>query len=91
MKTYYYLQIASDDVPNSVISNILGVKSNYPEGEAFWKFLLNKKLGKTSFVKRAIQLLEGKFEKLKSIGIERNDISVWMLYESTKWRNNYTI
>ncbi|MGD9494461.1 MAG: hypothetical protein AB7V36_14040 [Bacteroidales bacterium] len=81
MKTTYYLQIASDEVSNETISDIIGVKSSYPDGAAFWNYLLNKDLDNITHIEKAVQLLVGKFELLSSCGIERADISIWVYYE----------
>lgn len=77
----YRLQIlSSKSCSEEQLNNIIGVSSNFlyanwgieiiQSGENFSEILVY-----------FLSLLEGKYEKLESIGISRENISIWILYE----------
>ena len=81
MTLYYNLQI---DAPKEVyqdINKILGVESNSPHKG--WELGLEEKEEDEHipFIQYFLTVLDGKYDQLKEIGITREDISIWMLYE----------
>ncbi len=77
----YRLQISASKDKYSKINKILGIKPNVPY-DLGWnlEYVEKEEDEYIPFVKNFISILEGKFDKLKEIGIERNDISIWYLY-----------
>ncbi|MCL1943924.1 MAG: hypothetical protein FWF54_10310 [Candidatus Azobacteroides sp.] len=80
---YYSLRIdAFTDDKIIAINNILEVKSNFSP-TAGWG--LEVKEGESDaeffFIDYFLSLLRGKYEKLEKIGVTRDSISIWMLYE----------
>lgn len=80
MMYYYWLQIYVSDDKFEIVDKILGVKSNC---QPFWKLQLIQKEEDEyiNFIDYFLSVLEGKYDRLKEIGITRNDISIWILYE----------
>jgi hypothetical protein len=81
--TYYYsLQIDAPEDQYDEIDIILGVKSNFALSAGWGIELVEKKEDESVFfIKYFLSILEGKYEKLEKIGITRDNISLWMLYE----------
>ena len=80
MNYFCSLQISTDTEQANKISQILEVESNYPQ--VAWGYrLIVKDNVYTNFVDVFLGILEGKYDKLKEIGIEKEDISIWMIYE----------
>jgi len=77
----YRLQIDALKDKYSRINKILGIKPNVPY-DLGWIFEYVQKEGDEHipFIKKFTSILEGKFDNLKEIGIERKDISIWYLY-----------
>jgi hypothetical protein len=82
MTLYYSLRISATDDKYELINNVLGVKSNLP-GTIGWIFELqqNDEDEYIPFINQFLSILKGKYEQLEKIGVNRDDISVWMLYE----------
>ena len=80
MTSYYSLRINVSDDKFEIIDRILGVKSNNPP---FWELQLIEKEEDEyiPFIDYFLSILEGKYNQLEEIGITRDDISVWMIYE----------
>ena len=81
--TYYYsLRIDAQQKQYDEIDIVLGVKSNFSP-TAGWGLEITEKEEDEHifFIKYFSSLLEGKYEALERIGITRDDISIWMLYE----------
>jgi hypothetical protein len=79
--TYYYsLRIGASDEQVEDINGILGVKSNYPPDWGL-KLIERENDEIIHFIDYFLSILNGKYEQLERIGITRDDISVWMLYE----------
>jgi len=81
MTIYYNLQIDAPQEQYDEIDIILGVKSNSPHKG--WQLgIVQKENDKyIPFISYFLSILKGKYEALEKIGITRDDISVWKLYE----------
>jgi len=80
MKYYFSLRIDSKPEQNDEISNILGVKSNFENVP--WGYKLNiENHGYANFIDTFLKVLSGNYDALEKIGIERDDISIWVIYE----------
>ncbi len=72
------------DIPDGQmehIDRVLGVKSLYRIGMWRYKLIWLNNCPETSFVDHFLAILNGKYEQLESIGITRDMISFWLLYE----------
>ncbi len=78
---YYNLQIDVLSDKYIKINDILGVESNSPH--TGWEFSLTQREEDEyiNFIDYFLSMLNGKYEQLEAIGITRDNISVWMLYE----------
>lgn len=80
MKYFFSLRIFATPEQANKITNILGIEPNYPQ--VAWGHKLKIKDDEyTNFIEYYLNVLEGKYDKLQEIGIYRDDISVWMIYE----------
>jgi hypothetical protein len=63
------------------IDKILGIKTNQ-NVTTWWilEYFEKENDEYIPYIEKFLSLLEGKYDQLKKIGIERNDISVWELY-----------
>ena len=80
---YYSLRIYTVNlIQVRQVNELLGVRSNYPN-EDDWSLEVVQKEDDPPFlfIDYFLSLLEGKYEKLESIGISRENISIWVLYE----------
>ncbi|MEA4976921.1 MAG: hypothetical protein VB046_14410 [Paludibacter sp.] len=79
-KKFYSLRIDSKN-EHKLIDELLSVRSNY-NFDGSWGIELVEEDDDAyiPFIDYFLSLLEGKYLKLKKIGIEKNDISIWMLY-----------
>jgi hypothetical protein len=82
MKNTYILKIHCEQQQIETVTNIVGIPPSRNEF-SYWEFMLIEKESDPyiEFVNEFLNLLEGKYEKLSKIGVERDDIEVWMLYE----------
>ena len=81
MRCFYRLQIVADNDAFLSISQVLGVDSTEPEG--FWILELTEEASDpySDPFNKFLDILEGKYEALAILGIQRSNISVWTLYE----------
>ena len=77
----YRLQIlSSKSYSEEQLNNVIGVSSNFPHAE--WGIeIIQSGENFSEILVYFLSLLEGKYEKLESIGISRENISIWILYE----------
>lgn len=79
----FYISVNNIGNSNSEISGILGVETNYMN-ETNWNYLLTniKKNKRVNTLEVFYNLLVNKFEELESkLGIEKSDISIWLVIE----------
>jgi hypothetical protein len=81
MKKNYSLRIITETSKIQQIDTLLGVKSNYNIGGWGLEIVEDTDDEYFDFINFFIRLLDGKYEQLKIIGIERSCISIWLLYE----------
>lgn len=76
---YFSLRIidSKDDTINT-INDIIGIESN--EEHLAWGYGIYSEY-RIDFVSQFLSILEGKYDALANIGVMRNNISIWMLYE----------
>ena len=81
MKYIYTLQIDASSEQVAEITQILGVEPNDSSTE--WKYKLVEKENDEyiNFTEQFTAILVGKYNKLENIGITRDDITIWMIYE----------
>ena len=77
----YRLQIlSSKSYSEEQLNNVIGVSSNFPHAD--WGIeIIQSDENFSGILVYFLSLLEGKYEKLESIGISRENISIWILYE----------
>ena len=77
----YRLQIlSSKSYSEEQLNNVIGVSSNFPHAD--WGIeIIQSGENFSEILVYFLSLLEGKYEKLESIGISRENISIWILYE----------
>lgn len=78
---YYSLRINAPEEIYDEINKLLGVDSNYPEAGWGIKIEANENTYDINIVDYFLSLLEGKYDELSKIGVQRDDITIWMLYE----------
>jgi hypothetical protein len=81
MKMYYSLRIIAPQCSKEEISNILNVKSNYHGNAWIYEVITTEDDEYFDFINTFLDLLEGKYELLSNIGVKRDDIGIWMIYE----------
>ena len=82
MKYIYRLQIDFGDSKASDITKILGVEPTSVR-HTVWELELteNEADQPINFVGRFMAILGGKFDALAVLGVRKNDVTVWLLYE----------
>lgn len=80
MKYFFSLRIESTSEQAPKITDILGVEPNYPRVTWGYKLIV-KDDGYTNFIDCFLGILEGKYDRLQDIGVTREEISIWMIYE----------
>ena len=82
-KSIYNLQIScSSEAQKGIVSNLLSIKPNKQMGNIWCLEIQEKESDEQfDFVSHYLDMLEGKYDQLESIGISKEDISVWLLYE----------
>ena len=82
MKSYYSLRIWVSEKKLDKIDEILGVKTNQ-DLTTWWTLELVQEENDEyiPFISYFLSILDGKYNQLEEIGIKRDDISVWLLYE----------
>lgn len=82
MNLYYSLRISAPDEQYAAIDAILNVKSNFPISSGWG---VGVTIGDDdpyiSFINVFLDILEGKYDELNKIGVTRDHISIWKLYE----------
>ncbi|MBD2725656.1 hypothetical protein H6G96_04800 [Nostoc sp. FACHB-892] len=80
MKYTYILRIDCGRSKLKIVNDILGVDSN---SNNYWEQILIEEAldPPVNFLDRFLNLLEGKYHKLSMVGVNKDDISVWMYYE----------
>lgn len=79
---YYSLKIqTSSDSQIEEITKIIGLKSNRPE--LGWEIEISRHQDDLPipFINNFLGILSGKYNDLERIGINRENISIWILYE----------
>jgi hypothetical protein len=81
---FYTLEIDTNKEKFQKINDILGVNSDISKD--YWCYELvhgdNKlEIKETTVVAHFLNILEGKYEQLSVEGIQRKDITVWIIYE----------
>ena len=80
MKYFFSLRIETSPDKVSLISEILGLMPNYPQ--VSWGYSLDTKDNQyTNFVEIFLKILYDKYDQLERIGINREHISIWIIYE----------
>lgn len=81
MEYTYILRINYEQNQLENITNILGTLPS--NNKFYWELILIQKDSEPyiDFINKFLNLLEGKYDQLSQIGIERDDITVWILYE----------
>lgn len=80
MKYFFSLRISANEKQVENITYILGIKPNYPE--VAWGYELKiKDNAYTNFIDFFLSILNDKYEQLQNIGISKDHISIWMIYE----------
>lgn len=78
MKYFFSLRIMATDEQSAKISHVLERASNDVSGG--WTIDIDVNGEYVDFINYFLEILDGKYEKLQEIGIERNNISIWMIY-----------
>lgn len=81
MTLYYNLQIDAPKDQYEEINIILGVESNSPHSGWQLGRIQRENDEYIPYIDFFLSILDGKYEALGKIGINRNDISIWKLYE----------
>ena len=81
MKYYYSLQIDIDENKSVLIDEILGVSRNMFNINWGLEIIIHKDDIAFDFIEYFIGILKDKYQKLELIGIARENISLWLLYE----------
>ena len=82
-KSIYNLKIScSSKGQKEKVSNLLRIKSNKQMSNTWCLEVQEKESDEYfDFVNHFLDILEGKYGQLESIGISKEDISIWLLYE----------
>jgi uncharacterized protein YegJ (DUF2314 family) len=81
MKYYYSLRIEVEEDKTKQVDQILGVSQNMPNLNWGLEIQTKKDDIAFDFINYFIGILKNNYEKLEDIGVKREDISIWMLYE----------
>lgn len=79
-----YTYILKIDCELQQINNITQIIGKEPsKKDIIWELILTEKDSDLplDFINIFLNLLENKFDKLLELGIQRNDITIWMLYK----------
>lgn len=77
MRNIYFLQIGVSDTI-LLIDKILGINHNT---DCFWQFRIEDEEESMYYMHFLMDLLKNKYADLLKIGVERDVISIWRLYE----------
>ncbi|HMX60335.1 MAG: hypothetical protein IT275_03910 [Chitinophagales bacterium] len=80
MRYYYSLKISTDNLSRDNLEEIIGVKSNCEH--ATWELEVEEKEEDeyVNFIQYFMDIIEDKLPILDSFGVERESITIWMLY-----------
>jgi hypothetical protein len=79
-KSYYSLRINTKESNYNLVSEILSVKPN--DLSRGWIYEIKKEENiYFDFIESFLKLLENNFGKLADIGIHKENISIWLIYE----------
>lgn len=76
----YDLRINADPVHHDSISKILNYLPDHSEKGWSWEIDFNEEHSDKSIISIFLDSLEGKYDKLLEIGVNRDDISIWIIY-----------
>ncbi|MFQ4142113.1 hypothetical protein [Chlorogloeopsis sp. ULAP02] len=81
MKYTYILRIDCGNDKIKIVNDILGI--NNTSNNSYWEqTLIEEALDPpVNFIDKFLNLLEGKYQKLSRVGVNKDDISVWVYYE----------
>lgn len=79
MKTYYQLQIVHPE-PQTV-ERLMGIPSSLEDSDWTYCLEVGEEDPPVPFIQTFLDLLHDKFERLEAMGVQRSDISIWLLYE----------
>ena len=81
MKYFYSLRISVADDKKNLVTEILNVTPT--STKSFWCLDISEDENDEPvyFISYFVNILESKFKDLESIGIERDNITIWKLYE----------
>lgn len=79
-KSFYSLRINAEESKYERVSEILSTRpQNLSKG---WIFEVeNSKEQYFDFINNFLDILENNYEKLNNIGVHKEDISIWLIYE----------
>lgn len=79
-KLYYSLQLNSEESKYDALTSLLGVK---PKDKRGWIYevVVEQKDEPFDFINSFLNVLEGKYEQLDELGVSRENITIWMIYE----------
>ncbi len=82
---YYKLVIFADGTREAYqkITDILGIKPVEEEEYGVWTYLVEEPEGSPpfDFINKFLDLLEPRFEKLEEVGVTKDSVLFWLLYE----------
>lgn len=79
-KSYYSLRIKTKEANYETVSQILRKQPN--ELSKGWIIEVESSENKYyDYINNFLDILEGNYEQLRNIGVARNDISIWVIYE----------
>lgn len=81
MRNFWSLKIDCDHSFKNTVTTILGVEPNVKESVWELEKIEEEEDPYINYIEYFLDLLEGNYEKLSLIGVEKSDISIWRLYE----------
>ena len=81
MQYTYSLKIVAPKLLDKEISQILEVEPNVPIGNWEYEIIEKDTDPPVDFIQVFMEILEPRIDRLLELGITRDDISVWLLYE----------
>jgi hypothetical protein len=80
MNSEYILRINADKEKYNTLSSLLEVMPT--STKVYWELSINESSNLfTKAINYYLELIENNFEKLNQIGIKKEDLSIWYLYE----------
>ncbi|MBI9075944.1 MAG: hypothetical protein JEZ02_11065 [Desulfatibacillum sp.] len=81
MKFIYRLTINCEN-GSSIISNVLGIDpSEKYDKEWIYEVIQHENDEYHDFINKFLDMLDGNYSKLQDVGVNIEDITIWMLYE----------